>query len=107
MVSVYGCVRDALDLSQDSERFLSRSQDMEHQLSSKERELDHLFQKQKRVRGVPPYTITACHLHSLNMMHHMCYIPSKQVIKVVMTMDISASCWIRASSSVSPTDPVT
>ncbi|XP_012688537.2 EF-hand calcium-binding domain-containing protein 4B [Clupea harengus] len=38
-------------LLQDSERFLSRSQDMEHQLSSKERELDHLFQKQKRLEG--------------------------------------------------------
>lgn len=33
----------------DYERFLSRSQDMELQLSSKERELDQLFQKQRRV----------------------------------------------------------
>uniref|UniRef100_A0A4W5P051 Calcium release activated channel regulator 2A n=1 Tax=Hucho hucho TaxID=62062 RepID=A0A4W5P051_9TELE len=35
-------------LLQDSERFLSRSQDLEHQLSSKERELDQIFQKQRR-----------------------------------------------------------
>uniref|UniRef100_A0A673ZZQ8 Calcium release activated channel regulator 2A n=1 Tax=Salmo trutta TaxID=8032 RepID=A0A673ZZQ8_SALTR len=35
-------------LLQDSERFLSRSQDLEHQLSSKERELDRIFQKQRR-----------------------------------------------------------
>ncbi|KAL2093738.1 hypothetical protein ACEWY4_011050 [Coilia grayii] len=38
-------------LMQDSERFLSRSQDLEHQLTSKERELDHLFQKQRRLEG--------------------------------------------------------
>ncbi|XP_041746529.2 EF-hand calcium-binding domain-containing protein 4B isoform X1 [Coregonus clupeaformis] len=36
-------------LLQDSERFLSRSQDLEHQLSSKERELDQIFQKQRRL----------------------------------------------------------
>ncbi|CDQ72785.1 unnamed protein product [Oncorhynchus mykiss] len=35
-------------LLQDSEHFLSRSQDLEHQLSSKERELDQIFQKQRR-----------------------------------------------------------
>uniref|UniRef100_A0AAY4E2E1 EF-hand domain-containing protein n=1 Tax=Denticeps clupeoides TaxID=299321 RepID=A0AAY4E2E1_9TELE len=34
---------------QDSERFLSRSQDLEHKLSTKEHELDLLFQKQKRL----------------------------------------------------------
>ncbi|XP_014003401.2 EF-hand calcium-binding domain-containing protein 4B [Salmo salar] len=36
-------------LLQDSERFLSRSQDLEHQLSSKERELEQIFQKQRRL----------------------------------------------------------
>lgn len=35
---------------QDYERFVSRSQDMELQLSSKEKELEQLFQKQRRVR---------------------------------------------------------
>ncbi|KAG7254705.1 hypothetical protein CRUP_011509 [Coryphaenoides rupestris] len=35
-------------LMQDSEHFMSRSQDLEGQLSSKESELDQLFQKQKR-----------------------------------------------------------
>lgn len=43
---------------QDYERFLSRSQDLELQLSSKEKELEQLFQKQRRVGGlwnhVPP-----------------------------------------------------
>ncbi|XP_029009714.1 EF-hand calcium-binding domain-containing protein 4B [Betta splendens] len=34
---------------QDYEHFLSRSQDLELQLSSKERELEHLFQKQRRL----------------------------------------------------------
>ncbi|XP_034391405.1 ras and EF-hand domain-containing protein homolog isoform X2 [Cyclopterus lumpus] len=34
---------------QDHERFLSRSQDMELQLSGKEKELEQLFQKQKRL----------------------------------------------------------
>lgn len=34
---------------QDSERLQLRSQDLEHQLSSKEKELEHIFQKQKRV----------------------------------------------------------
>ncbi|KAF3689076.1 EF-hand calcium-binding domain-containing protein 4B [Channa argus] len=34
---------------EDYERFLSRSQDLELQLSSKERELEQLFQKQKRL----------------------------------------------------------
>ncbi|XP_036963611.1 ras and EF-hand domain-containing protein homolog isoform X1 [Acanthopagrus latus] len=34
---------------QDYERFLSRSQDMELQLSSKEKELEKLFQKQRRL----------------------------------------------------------
>jgi len=34
---------------QDSERFLSRSQDLEHQLSSKEKDLEILSIKQKRV----------------------------------------------------------
>ncbi|XP_039990131.1 ras and EF-hand domain-containing protein homolog isoform X1 [Xiphias gladius] len=34
---------------QDYERFLSRSQDLELQLSSKERELEQLFQKQRRL----------------------------------------------------------
>ncbi|XP_047431323.1 EF-hand calcium-binding domain-containing protein 4B isoform X2 [Mugil cephalus] len=33
----------------DSERLQSRSHDLEHQLSSKEKELDQLFQKQKRL----------------------------------------------------------
>ncbi|XP_061768192.1 EF-hand calcium-binding domain-containing protein 4B isoform X2 [Nerophis ophidion] len=36
-------------LLKDSERLQSRSQDLEHQLSSKEKELEHLFQKQKRL----------------------------------------------------------
>uniref|UniRef100_A0A1A8F2F7 EF-hand calcium binding domain 4Bb n=2 Tax=Nothobranchius TaxID=28779 RepID=A0A1A8F2F7_9TELE len=36
-------------LLQDSERIQLHSQDLEHQLLSKERELDHLFQKQKRL----------------------------------------------------------
>ncbi|XP_071374213.1 EF-hand calcium-binding domain-containing protein 4B [Centroberyx affinis] len=36
-------------LLQDYERFLSRSQDLEMQLSSKEKELEHLFQKQRRL----------------------------------------------------------
>ncbi|KAJ8002895.1 hypothetical protein DPEC_G00163710 [Dallia pectoralis] len=36
-------------LMQDSERFLSRSQDLEQQLSSKERDLDQILQKQKRL----------------------------------------------------------
>ena len=35
----------------DYERFLSRSQELELQLSSKEKELEQLFQKQRRVRG--------------------------------------------------------
>lgn len=34
---------------QDSERLQLRSHDLEHQLSSKEKELEHLFQKQKKV----------------------------------------------------------
>ncbi|KAL0968504.1 hypothetical protein UPYG_G00267730 [Umbra pygmaea] len=38
-------------LTQDSERFLSRSQDLEHQLTSKERELEHIVQKQRRLEG--------------------------------------------------------
>ncbi|KAG7281900.1 hypothetical protein CRUP_031149, partial [Coryphaenoides rupestris] len=38
-------------LMQDSEHFMSRSQDLEGQLSSKESELDQLFQKQKRLEG--------------------------------------------------------
>ncbi|KAF7198719.1 transcript variant X2 [Nothobranchius furzeri] len=36
---------------QDYERFLSLSKDLELQLSSKEKELDQLFQKQRRVSG--------------------------------------------------------
>ncbi|XP_052388137.1 EF-hand calcium-binding domain-containing protein 4B [Carassius gibelio] len=36
-------------LLEDSERFLSRSQDMEHQLSTKEKELEILSNKQKRL----------------------------------------------------------
>ncbi|XP_038562582.1 ras and EF-hand domain-containing protein homolog [Micropterus salmoides] len=36
---------------QDYERFLSRSQDMELQLSSKEKELEQLFQKQRRLES--------------------------------------------------------
>ncbi|KAM3608793.1 uncharacterized protein V6R79_004842 [Siganus canaliculatus] len=36
---------------QDYQRFLSRSQDMELQLSGKEKELEHLFQKQKRLEN--------------------------------------------------------
>uniref|UniRef100_A0A672LPG1 Calcium release activated channel regulator 2A n=1 Tax=Sinocyclocheilus grahami TaxID=75366 RepID=A0A672LPG1_SINGR len=36
-------------LLEDSERFLSRSQDMEHQLSAKEKELEILSNKQKRL----------------------------------------------------------
>ncbi|KAJ0029756.1 hypothetical protein NQD34_004753 [Periophthalmus magnuspinnatus] len=36
-------------LLQDYKQFLSRSQDLELQLSSKEKELEHLFQKQKRL----------------------------------------------------------
>ncbi|XP_073336508.1 EF-hand calcium-binding domain-containing protein 4B [Pagrus major] len=36
-------------LLKDSERLQLRSHDLEHQLSSKEKELDHLFQKQKRL----------------------------------------------------------
>uniref|UniRef100_A0A6Q2X249 EF-hand domain-containing protein n=1 Tax=Esox lucius TaxID=8010 RepID=A0A6Q2X249_ESOLU len=36
-------------LMQDSERFLSRSQDLEHKLSSKERELNQILQKQRRL----------------------------------------------------------
>ncbi|XP_051580555.1 EF-hand calcium-binding domain-containing protein 4B [Myxocyprinus asiaticus] len=36
-------------LLEDSERFLTRSQDMEHQLSSKEKELEILSNKQKRL----------------------------------------------------------
>lgn len=38
-----------LYILQDSERFLSRSQDLEHQLSTKEKELEILSNKQKRV----------------------------------------------------------
>uniref|UniRef100_A0A8C9VHK6 Calcium release activated channel regulator 2A n=1 Tax=Scleropages formosus TaxID=113540 RepID=A0A8C9VHK6_SCLFO len=38
-------------LHQDSERFLSRSQNLELQLSSKERELENLIQKQKRLES--------------------------------------------------------
>ncbi|XP_034542443.1 ras and EF-hand domain-containing protein homolog [Notolabrus celidotus] len=34
---------------QDYERYLSRSQDLELQLSSKEKELEHIFQKQRRL----------------------------------------------------------
>ncbi|XP_027127986.1 EF-hand calcium-binding domain-containing protein 4B isoform X2 [Larimichthys crocea] len=36
-------------LLKDSERVQLRSQDLEHQLSSKEKELEHLFQKQRRL----------------------------------------------------------
>ncbi|KAM7367149.1 hypothetical protein PAMP_015073 [Pampus punctatissimus] len=36
-------------LLKDSERLQLRSQDLEHQLFSKEKELEHLFQKQKRL----------------------------------------------------------
>ncbi|KAM4733445.1 EF-hand calcium-binding domain-containing protein 4B [Anableps anableps] len=36
-------------LLQDYEQFLSRSKDLELQLSSKEKELEHLFQKQRRL----------------------------------------------------------
>ncbi|XP_044199185.1 EF-hand calcium-binding domain-containing protein 4B isoform X1 [Thunnus albacares] len=36
-------------LLKDSERLQLRSQDLEHQLISKEKELEHLFQKQKRL----------------------------------------------------------
>ncbi|XP_037306440.2 EF-hand calcium-binding domain-containing protein 4B [Pungitius pungitius] len=36
---------------QDYERFLSRSKDLEQQLSGKERELEQLFQKQKRLEA--------------------------------------------------------
>lgn len=36
-------------LFQDYERFVSRSQDLELQLTSKEKELEQLFQKQRRV----------------------------------------------------------
>lgn len=36
---------------QDSERLQLRSLDLECQLSSKEKELESLFQKQKKVRG--------------------------------------------------------
>ncbi|XP_072233464.1 EF-hand calcium-binding domain-containing protein 4B [Leuresthes tenuis] len=36
-------------LLKDSDRLQLRSQDLEHQLLSKERELEHLFQKQKRL----------------------------------------------------------
>ncbi|KAG9335198.1 hypothetical protein JZ751_005550 [Albula glossodonta] len=36
-------------LMQDSERFLSRSQELEHQLSHKEQELEQLFKKQRRL----------------------------------------------------------
>ncbi|KAM7002879.1 EF-hand calcium-binding domain-containing protein 4B [Tautogolabrus adspersus] len=43
---------------QDYERFLSRSQELELQLSGKEKELEHLFQKQRRLES-------QCHdLHS-------------------------------------------
>lgn len=38
---------------QDSDRLQLRSQDLEHQLTSKEKELDQLFQKQKRVSKNP------------------------------------------------------
>ncbi|KAK7886155.1 hypothetical protein WMY93_025776 [Mugilogobius chulae] len=38
-------------LLKDSERLQLRSQDLVHQLSSKEKELDHLFQKQKRLES--------------------------------------------------------
>ncbi|KAF4101205.1 EF-hand calcium-binding domain-containing protein 4B isoform X1 [Onychostoma macrolepis] len=38
-------------LLEDSERFLSRSQDMEHQLSTKEKELEILSNKQKRLES--------------------------------------------------------
>ncbi|CAB1322944.1 unnamed protein product, partial [Coregonus sp. 'balchen'] len=41
--------RVILQIKGDTERFLSRSQDLEHQLSSKERELDQIFQKQRRL----------------------------------------------------------
>ena len=37
--------------TQDAERLQLRSQDLEHQLFSKEKELEQLFQKQKRVGG--------------------------------------------------------
>uniref|UniRef100_A0A1A8B3X2 EF-hand calcium binding domain 4Bb n=1 Tax=Nothobranchius furzeri TaxID=105023 RepID=A0A1A8B3X2_NOTFU len=40
---------ESLGASNDSERIQLHSQDLEHQLLSKERELDHLFQKQKRL----------------------------------------------------------
>ncbi|KAM9334453.1 EF-hand calcium-binding domain-containing protein 4B [Symphorus nematophorus] len=38
-------------LLKDSERLQLRSVDLEHQLSSKEKELEHLFQKQKRLEA--------------------------------------------------------
>lgn len=42
---------------QDSERFLTRSQDLEYQLSSKEKELELLSNKQKRVRVLHFYDL--------------------------------------------------
>lgn len=52
----------------DHERFLSRSQDMELQLSSKEKELEQLFQKQRRVserllKWFPPSCTSAFNVH--------------------------------------------
>lgn len=47
---------------QDSERLQMRSHDLEHQLSSKEKELEHLFQKQKKV---------CAYLHALNHNIHL------------------------------------
>lgn len=56
---------------QDSERLQLRSLDLECQLSSKEKELESLFQKQKKVRGysqpgttsVQPYSTAENYSH--------------------------------------------
>ncbi|KAM3588269.1 uncharacterized protein V6R79_025160 [Siganus canaliculatus] len=43
--------KDRLLLLKDSDRLQLRSHDLEHQLSSKEKELEHLFQKQKKLEN--------------------------------------------------------
>lgn len=57
---------------QDSERFLTRSQDLEYQLSSKERELDLLSNKQKRVGVHFDFQDMALHCHIKQMCILVC-----------------------------------
>lgn len=59
----------ALPGVQDSERLQVRSLDLEHQLSSKEKELEGLFQKQRTVSSVWPRASGPVHHSGLSLAH--------------------------------------